>query len=90
MCIAFMRMHMELNTVNSAAPVEMIFDSAQPRPSALSPAESQFAASQKMRLKPTKIVARVGSLLSKRLKSIFDRDCPVGYEDETGFNYGEQ
>jgi hypothetical protein len=68
----------------------MILDGANPCPPAIVPGESAGLAPLRSKLNPAGIVAAFASLVSKSIKSVCDRVCPIGYEDQTGFHYGEQ
>jgi hypothetical protein len=83
MWYSFMRLHSTLKTGVSTASVAMMLDGTNPCPPAIVPGESAGHA-------PAGMAAAFASLVSKSIKSVCDRVCPIGYEDETGFHYGEQ
>ena len=43
-----------------------------------------------MKLNPFILVTAFVILVSKPFKFIYDKLFPIGYEDETGFHYGNQ
>jgi hypothetical protein len=50
----------------------------------------RYPAAWRIKFNPTRKAMSLASLVSKPVKSIYNRLFPIGYEDEKGFHYEAQ
>ncbi len=85
-----MRTRMHLHNANSTASVNMGFGGTNRCSLVVVQDELTPPAPNRMKPIPSGLGVVFGILITKPLKSIYDRLIPLGYEDEQGFHYGEK